>query len=59
MKNLVMFLTILVPGPKDSKHKLDVCMQTLIEVLKHLWDVGVNTYDISRKKNFQMSAALM
>ena len=54
-----MFMSILVPGPKNPKDKLDVFLLPLISELNHLWDVGVNTYDISKKKNFMMRAALM
>ena len=34
-------------------------MQPLIEELKDLWKNGVETYDISKKQNFQMQAAVM
>ena len=34
---------------KNPKDKLDVFLQPLIAELNHLWDVGVNTYDISKK----------
>ncbi|CAA0819152.1 Unknown protein, partial [Striga hermonthica] len=59
MKDQHMFLTVLVPGPKNPKDKLDVYLQPLIKELNQLWDVGVQTYDISKKQNFQMRAALM
>ena len=47
-----MFLTVLVPGPRNPKHKLDVFLQLLIAKLKELWDVGILVYDISTKQNF-------
>ncbi|XP_057773074.1 uncharacterized protein LOC130992454 [Salvia miltiorrhiza] len=59
MKEQFMFLTVLVPGPSNPKMKLDVFLQPLIHELKSLWEVGVNTYDISLKQNFQMRAALI
>ena len=59
MKDEYMFLSIIVLGPKYPKQKLDVFLQPLIAELKTLWEVGVCTYDISRKQNFQMKAALM
>lgn len=59
MKEQYMFLTVLVPGPKNPKERLDVFLQPLIAELIHLWEVGVQTYDISKKQNFQMRAALM
>ena len=51
MKDEYMFLSIIVPGPKNLKQKLDVFLQPLSTELKTLWEVGVCTYDISRKKN--------
>ncbi|XP_019158513.1 PREDICTED: uncharacterized protein LOC109155282 [Ipomoea nil] len=59
MKEEYMFLTVLVPGPKNPKEKIDVFLQPLIVELNQLWEVGVQTYDISKKQNFQMRAALM
>ncbi|XP_047949382.1 uncharacterized protein LOC125195248 [Salvia hispanica] len=59
MKEHFMFLTVLVPGPRNPKDKLDVFLQPLIDELKQLWEVGVPTYDISLKQNFQMRAMLM
>ncbi|KAK6115444.1 hypothetical protein DH2020_007713 [Rehmannia glutinosa] len=59
MKEQYMFLTVLVPGPRNPKDKLDVYLQPLIAELKHLWEVGAYSYDISKKQNFQMRVALM
>ena len=59
MKDEYMFLSIIVPGPRNPKEKLDVFLQPLIAELKHLWEVGVQTYDVSSKQNFQMRATLM
>ncbi|KAG8389720.1 hypothetical protein BUALT_Bualt01G0008100 [Buddleja alternifolia] len=46
-------------GPKSPGKSLDGYLQPLIDELKTLWDVGVETYDASRKQNFQMKATLM
>ena len=54
-----MFLTVLVPGPRNPKQKLDVFLQPLIAELKELWDVGILAYGISTKQNFWLRAALM
>ena len=54
-----MFLTCVIPGPKNPKNKIDVYLQPLVDELKELWDVGVETYDISTGCTFQMKAALM
>ncbi|XP_056698165.1 uncharacterized protein [Spinacia oleracea] len=59
MKRPFMFLSLLVPGPKNPKGNLDVYMQPLIEELKQLWEVGAMTYDISSKQNFNLRAALL
>lgn len=59
MREEYLFLTLIIPGPKNPKGKIDVFLQPLIDELKLLWDVGVTTYDISRAQNFQMKAALM
>ena len=54
-----MFLTCVIPGPKNPKNKIDVYLQALADELKELLDVGVETYDISTGRTFQMNAALM
>lgn len=47
---------IIVPGLNNPKNKINV-FQLLIVELKQLWNVGVQTYDLSCKENFQMRAA--
>ena len=59
MKETYLFLSIIVPGPNNPKNKIDVFLQPLIAELKQLWEAGMQTYDVSRKQNFQMKAALM
>ena len=59
MKDPYMFLTVIVPGPKSPKQKIDVFLQPLIAELNDLWAEGIPAYDISRKQNFQLRAALM
>ncbi|XP_043816628.1 uncharacterized protein LOC110624237 [Manihot esculenta] len=59
MKDEYMFLTIIIPGPKNLKEKLDVYMQPLVQELKELWATGVNTYDAFQQNNFTMRAALI
>ncbi|XP_057250070.1 uncharacterized protein LOC125496697 [Beta vulgaris subsp. vulgaris] len=50
---------MLIPGPKGPGDAIDVYLQPLIEELKELWEVGVETYDASKKENFKMRAALL
>ncbi|KAL3624991.1 hypothetical protein CASFOL_031659 [Castilleja foliolosa] len=40
MKEEYMFLSVLVPGPKNPKEKLDVFVQPLIDELNQLWSSG-------------------
>lgn len=59
MKKPFMFLSLLVPDPKNPKGNLAVYMQPLIEELKQLWEIGAMTYDISQKQNFMLRVALL
>ncbi|XP_047266604.1 uncharacterized protein LOC124897622 [Capsicum annuum] len=59
IKEAYMFLTIIVPGPSNPKHKIDVYLQPLIKELTLLWETGVEAFDISKRQNFQLRAALM
>jgi len=54
-----MFLSMVIPGPSSLGRNIDVCLRTLIDELIQLWSFGALTYDISRKQNFVMRAALM
>jgi len=36
----------MISGPKNSGKKLDVFLRPLIDELKNLWSVGVETYDV-------------
>jgi hypothetical protein len=54
-----MFLSLVIPGPSSPVRNIDVCLRPLIDELAQLWFSGTLTYDISRKQNFLMRAALM
>ena len=47
IKEQYMFLTAIVLSPRNLKDKLDVYLQPLISELQALWEIGVETYDIS------------
>ena len=49
----------MIPGPTSPGNDIDVFLQPLVEELKELWDVGVETFDVSSKKSFQMHAVLL
>ncbi|XP_057760534.1 uncharacterized protein LOC130980909 [Arachis stenosperma] len=57
--NEYFMLSSLIPGPKSPGNDIDIYLQPLIEELKELWEVGVETYDASKNETFQMYAALM
>ncbi|CAM8889445.1 unnamed protein product [Rhodiola kirilowii] len=59
MKTRFIWLTILIPGPSNPKKRLDIYLRPFIDDLVHLWSVGVETYDASRKDCFTMRATLM
>ncbi|CAA7034269.1 unnamed protein product [Microthlaspi erraticum] len=59
MKTEFLFLTILNSGPKHPRASLDVFLRPLIEELKELWSTGVEAYDISLNKNFNLKAVLL
>lgn len=59
MKGEYMFLTIFVLRPKNQKNKLDVYMEPLINELKNLWKIVVETYDVLKKENFNLHAVLI
>ena len=59
MKKPFFMLSLLIPGPETPKDKIDVCLRPLIEELKMLWEVGIETYDTSKNHNFMMHAAVL
>jgi hypothetical protein len=59
MKPEFMFLSMVIPGLSSLCRNIDVCLRPLIDELTQLWSFGVLTYDILRKPNFVMRAALM
>ena len=54
-----MFLSCIIPSPTNPKNRIDVYLQPLIDELKMLWHVGVDTFDVSCGKTFRLHVALM
>jgi len=54
-----MFLTCVILEPKNLKNKIEVYLQPLVDELKELWEVRVETCDISTGHTFQMKAVLI
>jgi len=59
MRPEFMFLSIVIPGPSSPVQNIDGCLRPLIDELVQLWSFWALTYDISRKQNFLIRAALM
>ena len=59
MKPEYCMLSLLIPGPKSPGNDIDIYLEPLVEELKVLWDLGVETYDASSNQAFQMRAALL
>nr|MCH9869328.1 hypothetical protein [Serratia marcescens] len=59
MKTQYMFVSLIIPGPRTPKKNIDIYLQPLIDELQYLWETGVTTYDVAKKQNFTMRAALM
>ena len=47
-------LSLLIPGPTSPENDIDVYLQPQVEELNELWGVGVETFDVSSKKSFQI-----
>ncbi|GMI63804.1 hypothetical protein HRI_000049700 [Hibiscus trionum] len=58
MKQSSFILSMIIPCEKGPGNDIDIYMQPLIEELKQLW-VGVETYDVLKKENFNLRAALL
>lgn len=59
MKPHSFMLTLLIPGPTSPGRNIDVYLRPLIDELKELWEVGIETYDAFSKENFKLHAAIM
>ncbi|XP_060969762.1 uncharacterized protein LOC133036989 [Cannabis sativa] len=59
MKQPNFIMSLLIPGPEAPGNNIDVYLEPLIEELKILWEVGVETFDASTRKNFILRASLL
>ena len=48
MKKPLLMMSLLIPGPKAPGKDIYVYPRPSMEELKELWDVGVETYDVSK-----------
>jgi hypothetical protein len=54
-----MFLSMVIPNLNSPGWNIDIYLQPLINELMYLWSSRALTYDVSRKYNFNIKAALM
>ena len=52
-------MSLLILGPISPRKDIDLYLQPLVDELKELWEIGVETYDASKGENFQMRATLL
>ncbi|XP_042950337.1 uncharacterized protein LOC122282453 [Carya illinoinensis] len=59
MKDPYFLLTCLIPGPKSPGNDIDIFLRPLVDELKSLWEVGIETYDAFSSDVFQLHASLL
>jgi len=59
LKDPYFILSTLIPGPRVPGNDIDVYLQPLIDELKELWEIGVETYDALMKETFQLYALIL
>ena len=59
MKEHFLMMSLLILGPQAPGKDIDVYLRPLVEELKELWDVGVQTYDVSKEQYFHMHTAIL
>ncbi|XP_074307835.1 uncharacterized protein LOC141642788 [Silene latifolia] len=58
MKHEYLMLSLLIPGPEGPGNNIDIYLQPLIDELKDLWNLGLETYDKKRNETFMLHASL-
>ncbi|KAG8483258.1 hypothetical protein CXB51_022273 [Gossypium anomalum] len=59
MKQSSLILSMIIPGEKGPGNDIDIYLQPLIEELKTIMGGCCETYDVLRKENFYLRAALL
>ena len=59
MKEHNIFFILVIFGLRYPDRSIDVYLRPLIDELKLLWSDGICTFDVSKKQNFVIKAALM
>ena len=59
MKRKFMMLSLLISGPRQPGSDIDVYLAPLVDDLKTLWEVGVETYDAHEQEFFTLKTILL
>jgi hypothetical protein len=59
MKEHNIMLSLIIPGPKSPGDSIHVFLQPLLDDLKDLFEIGLDTYDASRDENFTLRGAVL
>ena len=54
-----MLLSLLISGPRQPGNDIDSYLETLIEDLKLLWEVGIEAFDAYQQEFFTLKAVLL
>jgi hypothetical protein len=58
LKEGFIFLTLVIPGPKELRKQMNIFLHLLMEELKDMWQ-GVDAYDSHLKCRFKLWAAYL
>jgi hypothetical protein len=59
MKEHIIMLSLLIPGPKSPGDRIHVFLQPLLADLKDLFQTGLYTYDVSRDECFTLQGVIL
>ena len=59
MKRKFMMLSLLISGPRQPGNDIDIYLAPLVDDLKTLWEIGVETYDAHKREFFTLKAILL
>ena len=59
MKRKFMMLTLLLSSPRQPGNDIDLYLAPLVDDLKRLWDVGIDTFDARCQEMFKLKAVLL
>ena len=59
MKRKFMMLSLLISGPRQPGNDIDIYLAPLVDDLKTLWEIGVETYDALKREFFTLKAILL